>query len=41
VVLDDDQAEAIGQPLVGELDDGYGHARSILADAKVGMALYG
>ena len=30
VVLDDDQAQAVGQALVGELDDGDGHAERIL-----------
>ena len=30
VVLGDDQAQAVGQALVGELDDGNGHAERVL-----------
>ena len=41
VVLGDDEAQAVGQALVGELDDGDGHARRTSGRRWVGPRLYG
>ena len=37
VILRDDQAQAVGEALVGELDDGDGHARWTSGDAGLGL----